>query len=72
MLTSFSSVFDAKRLISRKFADAEEQANLKHIPFKVIDKGTRPYAQVQYNGEEKEFVSTFVFDRTFELDLIII
>ena len=58
MLTSFFSVFDAKRLIGRKFADPEVQADLKHFPFKVIDKGTKPYVQVTYRGEEKEFVST--------------
>ena len=72
MLTSFFSVFDAKRLIGRKFADPEVQADLKHFPFKVIDKGTKPYVQVTYRGEEKEFVSIFIFDRASELDLIII
>ena len=67
-----NTVFDAKRLIGRKFADPEVQADLKHFPFKVIDKGTKPYVQVTYRGEEKEFVSIFIFDRASELDLIII
>ncbi len=50
-----NSVFDAKRLIGRKFADAEVQSDMKHWPFKVIDKGTKPYIQVEYKGETKEF-----------------
>lgn len=33
-----NTVFDAKRLIGRKFNDAEVQADMKHFPFKVIDK----------------------------------
>jgi len=51
----FCSVFDAKRLIGRKFNDPEVQSDVKHFPFKVIDKGGKPYIQVQYRGETKEF-----------------
>lgn len=49
-------MFDAKRLIGRKFGDAEVQSDMKHFPFKIIDKETKPYISVQYRGEEKEFV----------------
>ena len=58
-LTAFRhvSVFDAKRLIGRKYDDAEVQADLKHFPFKVVNKTGKPYMRVQYRGEEKEFVS---------------
>lgn len=52
----FFSVFDAKRLIGRKFEDAEVQSDLKHFPFKVFSKGGKPYIKVEYRGEEKEFV----------------
>ena len=48
-------MFDAKRLIGRKFSDAEVQSDMKHWPFKVIDKGTKPIIQVEYRGETKEF-----------------
>ncbi|EIW60083.1 heat shock protein HSS1 [Trametes versicolor FP-101664 SS1] len=50
-----NTVFDAKRLIGRKFADAEVQSDIKHFPFTVFDKGGKPYIRVQYRGEDKEF-----------------
>ncbi|RMZ86697.1 hypothetical protein DV736_g6077, partial [Chaetothyriales sp. CBS 134916] len=50
-----NTVFDAKRLIGRKFADAEVQADMKHFPFKVIDKGGKPVVQVEFKGEQKQF-----------------
>lgn len=51
------SVFDAKRLIGRRFEDAEVQADLKHFPFKCVNKAGKIYIRVQYRGEDKEFVS---------------
>jgi len=50
-----NTVFDAKRLIGRKFADAEVQADMKHFPFKVIDKGSKPVIEVEFKGEKKHF-----------------
>jgi heat shock protein 1/8 len=52
----FRSVFDAKRLIGRKYDDPEVQADIKHFPFKVFSKGGKPYVHVEYRGEAKEFV----------------
>ena len=54
-LNPHNTVFDAKRLIGRKFADAEVQADMKHWPFKVIDKGTKPFLEVEFKGEKKQF-----------------
>jgi heat shock protein 1/8 len=54
-----NTVFDAKRLIGRKWADAEVQADMKHWPFKVIDKATKPIVEVDYRGETKQFVSRY-------------
>ncbi|KAE9399330.1 heat shock cognate 70 [Gymnopus androsaceus JB14] len=48
-------VFDAKRLIGRKFDDAEVQADMKHFPFKVFSKEGKPYVEVEYRGEKKQF-----------------
>jgi hypothetical protein len=56
-MNPYNTVFDAKRLIGRKFADQEVQSDMKHWPFKIIDRATKPYIQVQYRGEEKTFVS---------------
>jgi len=50
-----NTVFDAKRLIGRRFNDAEVQSDMKHWPFKVVDKGTKPYIEVEYKGETKTF-----------------
>ena len=60
ILILLSSVFDAKRLIGRKFSDAEVQSDIKHFPFKVIDKAGKPYIGVQYRGEDKEFVRLII------------
>ncbi|KAK1774814.1 heat shock protein 70 family [Copromyces sp. CBS 386.78] len=50
-----NTVFDAKRLIGRKFADAEVQADMKHFPFKIIDRAGKPVIQVEFKGETKTF-----------------
>ncbi|KAJ4422860.1 Hsp70 chaperone [Gnomoniopsis sp. IMI 355080] len=50
-----NTVFDAKRLIGRKFADPEVQADMKHFPFKVVDKGGKPIIEVEFKGETKQF-----------------
>jgi molecular chaperone DnaK (HSP70) len=57
-MNPYNTVFDAKRLIGRKFEDAEVQADIKHFPFKVIGKGSKPVIVVEYRGEQKEFVSS--------------
>jgi L1 cell adhesion molecule like protein len=51
-----NTVFDVKRLIGRKFHDDTVQQDMKHWPFKVVPKeGDKPYIQVRYKGEVKEF-----------------
>ncbi|KAB1671898.1 molecular chaperone DnaK [Klebsiella pneumoniae] len=50
-----NTVFDAKRLIGRKFSDAEVQADMKHFPFKVVDKAGKPVIEVEFKGEQKTF-----------------
>ncbi|KAJ5443670.1 Heat shock 70 kDa protein [Penicillium daleae] len=50
-----NTVFDAKRLIGRRFEDAEVQADMKHWPFKVIEKATKPVIEVEFKGEAKQF-----------------
>ena len=43
-----NTIFDAKRLIGRKFADATVQSDMKHWPFKVVDSGSLPKLEVEY------------------------
>ena len=50
-----NTIFDAKRLIGRKFADATVQSDMRHWPFTVIDAATLPKLQVEYKNEEKTF-----------------
>ena len=51
-----NTIFDAKRLIGRKFSDSEVQSDSKHWPFKVTaDKEGKPLISVNYKGEEKTF-----------------
>ncbi|XP_055944125.1 heat shock protein 70 B2-like [Argiope bruennichi] len=50
-----NTVFDAKRLIGRKYDDPKIQQDLKHWPFKVINHGGKPKIRVEYKGEEKLF-----------------
>lgn len=51
-----NTVFDAKRLIGRKFSDPAVQSDMKHWPFKVIPgKDNKPLIQVVYKGETKQF-----------------
>ncbi|KAF7307699.1 hypothetical protein MKEN_01129900 [Mycena kentingensis (nom. inval.)] len=50
-----NTVFDAKRLIGRKTDEKEVKADMKHWPFKVVDKGGKPVIAVHHKGEEREF-----------------
>ena len=49
-------VFDAKRMIGRRFSDPTIQNDMKHWSFKVCDNGhDKPIIEVQYKGETKRF-----------------
>jgi len=50
-----NTVFDAKRLIGRRFDDASVQSDMKHWPFKVLNDGGKPKIQVEYKNEQKSF-----------------
>jgi len=67
-----NTVFDAKRLIGRRFSDSVVQSDMKHWPFKVIAKeGDKPHIQVKYKGELKTFapeeISSMVLTKMREI-----
>ena len=45
-----NTVFDAKRLIGRKFEDKEVHKDMKLLPYKVVSKAGKPYVQVDMPG----------------------
>jgi hypothetical protein len=44
-----------KRLIGRKFQDKDVQNDIKHFPFKIINRDGQPRIKVETSGEEKSF-----------------
>jgi len=51
-----NTIYDAKRLIGRKFSDPIVQSDMKLLGFKVVDDGNdKPQIVVNYKGEEKKF-----------------
>jgi heat shock 70kDa protein 1/2/6/8 len=54
-MNPYNTVFDAKRLIGRRFNDPDVQSDMKHFPFTIVDKGGKPIIQVQFKGENKVF-----------------
>ncbi|KAJ6633983.1 hypothetical protein lerEdw1_014216 [Lerista edwardsae] len=66
-----NTVFDAKRLIGRRFDDPIVHADMKHWPFTVINDGGRPKVQVEYKGETKTFyaeeISSMVLTKMKEI-----
>lgn len=66
-----NTVFDAKRLIGRKYDDPKIQGDIKHWPFTVVSDGGKPKIQVEYKGEVKKFapeeVSSMVLTKMREI-----
>merc|ERR1719461_2043204 len=52
-----NTVYDAKRLIGRKYSDRTVKADMKLWPFELIDKNGKPYVKVEYKGATKEYVA---------------
>ncbi|XP_073044733.1 heat shock cognate 70 kDa protein-like [Primulina eburnea] len=53
-----NTIFDAKRLIGRRFSDPSVQKDVKLWPFKVVSgPDDKPMITVTFKGEEKKFVA---------------
>jgi len=50
-----NTIFDAKRLIGRKFTDSTVQSDMKHWPFEVVEIDSKPKLKVEYKNEQKTF-----------------
>ena len=55
-MNPYNTVFDAKRLIGRKFDEPCVQSDAKLWPFKIENKGGKPVISVDYKGEKKTFM----------------
>ncbi|KAG1364388.1 heat shock 70 kDa protein [Cocos nucifera] len=67
-----NTVFDAKRLIGRRFSDPSVQSDMKLWPFRVVPgPGDKPLIVVTYKGEEKRFtpeeISSMVLSKMREI-----
>ena len=50
-----NTVFDAKRLIGRRFNEASVKKDMVNWPFEVIEKDEKPYIRVTFKNEQREF-----------------
>jgi len=50
-----NTVFDIKRLVGRRFDDATVQRDMKLMPYKIVNKGGKPYVEVRFKGENKVY-----------------
>jgi len=50
-----NTIFDAKRLIGRKYSDKTVQSDIKLWPFEVVNRDNKPYIRVNYLGKQHDF-----------------
>ena len=50
-----TTIFDVKRLIGQNYSDSKIEKYCQSLPYKVIDKNNKPYVEVSYKDEKKEF-----------------
>ena len=54
-LNSQNTIFDAKRLIGKRYDDPQVQNDMKHWPFKVTPENNKCVIHAEYMGEQKKF-----------------
>lgn len=66
-----NTVYDAKRLIGRKFDDPTVQSDINSFSFKVTDNNSKPVINVNYKGENKiyqpEEISSMILTKMKEV-----
>jgi len=63
-----NTVFDAKRLIGRKFSDSTVQKDMKLFPFKIVEREGKPVIRIDNNNKEyqAEEISAMVLGKMKE------
>jgi L1 cell adhesion molecule like protein len=51
-----NTVFDAKRLMGRRYNDPNVESDRKHWPFKVVDDNGKPKIEVEFKGQTASFI----------------
>jgi L1 cell adhesion molecule like protein len=51
-----NTVFDAKRLMGRRYNDPNVESDRKHWPFKVVDDNGKPKIEVEFKGQKASFI----------------
>ena len=54
-VSSFKLTDVRRRMIGRKYSDKDVQGDMKHFPFKVVEKDGKPSVRVKVGGEDKTF-----------------
>ncbi|XP_072115351.1 heat shock cognate 71 kDa protein-like [Mobula birostris] len=66
-----NTIFDAKRLIGRRFDDPTVHSDMKHWTFQVVSDAGKPKVKVEYKGENKTFypeeISSMVLTKMKEI-----
>jgi molecular chaperone DnaK (HSP70) len=52
-----NTVYDAKRLIGRKYTDRTVKKDMKLWPFDVVNKDGKPYISIEHKGAKKQFAA---------------
>lgn len=50
-----NTIYDAKRLIGRRYSDSQTQNDIAKLPYKVVDKDDQPYISVKYLRKQHMF-----------------
>lgn len=70
-LNPTNTLYDVKRFIGRRFDEPSVQRDMKLLPFRIFDKGNKPYIEVEVKGEKKVFapeeISAMVLVRMREI-----
>lgn len=53
----YNTIYDAKRLIGRKFSDKTVRHDKKLLPFKIVEKNAKPAIQVEIKSKDEIFLA---------------